>query len=132
MSKPNDFDFYCDVALQPDADITKVLETDRVLAFNHTKPFWETHIVIIPKTHIWDVRHVDDPSLFAEIFEVAQKILRDVSQEELDVRGAKILTNIGKFQDTPHLHFHLVMGEMIRPHSSFTVVYSKDSHESEK
>lgn len=114
MSKPDDFDFYCDVALQPNAPIEKVFENERILAYYNTKPFWEKHIVIIPKEHIWDVRHVEDASLFAEILEVAKDILKAIPQEELDEKGARILTNLGKFQDTPHLHFHIAMGEKIR------------------
>lgn len=114
MSKPDDFDFYCDVALLTDADINKVFENEWILAYHHTNPFWEKHIVIIPKEHIWDMRHVDDTSLYAEILEVARNILRDIPQQELDEKGAKILTNIGKFQDTPHLHFHVAIGEKIR------------------
>jgi len=29
-----------------------VFETNNVMAFHHTKPYWEHHIVIIPKIHI--------------------------------------------------------------------------------
>ena len=114
MSSPGDFDFYCDVALQSDAVIEKVFENERVLAYYHTKPFWEKHIVIIPKEHIWDVRHVEDTSLYAEILKVARDILRDIPQAELDEKGAQILTNVGKWQDTPHLHFHIAIGPKIR------------------
>jgi len=114
MSNKDDFDFYCDVALQPDTTIEKVFENERVLAHYHTNPFWEKHIVIIPKEHIWDVREVNDISLYAEIFEVARDILRDIPQKELNEKGAQILTNIGKFQDTPHLHFHVAIGDKIR------------------
>ena len=114
MSAPNDFDFYCNVALLPEADIEKVFENERVLAYYHTKPFWEKHVVIIPKEHIWDVRHVDDISLYAEILKVARDILREIPQEELDEKGAQILTNVGKWQDTPHLHFHIAIGQKIR------------------
>ena len=114
MSKQDDFDFYCDVALQTDADIEKVFESDNVLAFYHTKPFWEKHIVIIPKEHIWDVRTVENTRIYEEILTVARDILRKLPQEELDEKGAQILTNIGKFQDTPHLHFHIAIGKKIR------------------
>ena len=114
MSKPNDFDFYCETALQSNAPIEKVFESDTVLAFYHTKPFWETHIVIIPKEHIWDVRHVTDVEIFNEIMKVAQDILMKIPQAELDKKGAQILTNIGKKQDTPHMHFHVGIGDKIR------------------
>lgn len=114
MSNPDDFDFYCDVALKPGAEIEKVFESDRVLAYYHTKPFWEKHIVIIPKEHIWDIRHVNDTSLYEEILTVARDIIRAIPEEELQSKGAQFLTNIGKWQDTPHLHFHIAIGKKIR------------------
>lgn len=49
----------------------------------------ERRIDIIPKEHVWDVRHVEDTSLYAEILTVARDILRNISQEELDEKGAK-------------------------------------------
>lgn len=114
MSSPSDYDFYCDYALQPDADIKKVFENERILAYYHTKPYWETHIVIIPKQHLWDLREVDDSSLFSELLVVARDILRTIPQTELDEKGAQLLTNLGKFQDTPHLHFHIAVGKKLR------------------
>jgi len=114
MSSPTDYDFYCDVALKPDAKIEKVFENERILAFYHTKPFWEKHIVVIPKQHIWDVRAVEDASLFSELLTVSRDILRTIPQSELDTKGAQLLTNLGKFQDTPHLHFHIAIGAKIR------------------
>ncbi|MFM2339547.1 MAG: hypothetical protein RLZZ360_183 [Candidatus Parcubacteria bacterium] len=114
MSNPDDFDFYCDVALKQDADIEKVFESDRILAYYHTKPFWEKHIVIIPKEHIWDIRHVTDTSLYEEILTVARDIIRTIPEEELQNKGVQLLTNIGKWQDTPHLHFHIAIGDKIK------------------
>ncbi len=111
MSKPDDFDFYCDIALQPGAALDIVYESERVLAYHHTKPNYPVHIVVIPKEHIWDLRHVEDTSLFSEILQVARDILRSYSQDYLDEYGARLITNIGKFQDTPHVHFHVVCGE---------------------
>lgn len=110
MSKQDDFDFYCDVVLKPDAKVEKVFENEKVLAYYHTKPFWEKHIVVIPKQHIWDIRHVEDVVVFSEVLAACRDILKMFSQEELDEKGAKILTNLGKFQDTPHLHFHIAIG----------------------
>lgn len=114
MSKRDDYDFYCEVALKPNADIEKLFESERVLAFRHTRPFWEEHVVIIPKEHTWDLRTVDDNSLLGELLAVARDILKTYPQEMLDEKGAKILSNLGKFQDTPHLHIHVAIGEHIR------------------
>lgn len=45
-------DFYCDQVLSGKIQINKVLETENVLAYYHTKPFYPVHIVAIPKKHI--------------------------------------------------------------------------------
>lgn len=114
MSSPSDYDFYCDIALKPGAAIEKVFENERILAYYHTKPFWEKHIVVIPKQHVWDLREVEDSGLLAELLTVSRDILLTIPQSELDIKGAQLLTNLGKFQDTPHLHFHIAIGAKTR------------------
>ena len=49
MSETTSEDFYCDEALSRRTPIEVVVETDEVLAFRHTRPFWPVHIVVIPK-----------------------------------------------------------------------------------
>ncbi|MEW2033032.1 NUDIX domain-containing protein [Streptomyces roseifaciens] len=44
-------DFYCDEALSGRTPITVVAETDAVLAFEHTRPSYPVHIVVVPKQH---------------------------------------------------------------------------------
>lgn len=109
MSKPDDYDFYCDVALKPSADINKVFENERILAFYHTKPYWEKHIVVIPKENVHDLRTINQ-GILAEIMNVIQGIIQSLPEEEV-AKGIQVLTNLGKRQDTPHLHFHIGIGE---------------------
>ena len=45
-------DFYCDVALKGSVPLKKEYESEHVLAYHHTRPFWPVHIVVIPKKHI--------------------------------------------------------------------------------
>lgn len=45
-------DFYCDVAIPHSQELQIVFEDECVLAFHHTRPFWQTHIVVAPKAHI--------------------------------------------------------------------------------
>ena len=45
-------DFYCDEVLNGHTSVQRVLETEHVLAFYHTHPYWPVHIVVIPKKHI--------------------------------------------------------------------------------
>ncbi len=42
-------DFYCEEVLSGKTIVKKVLETDNVLAYYHTNPFYPVHIVAIPK-----------------------------------------------------------------------------------
>lgn len=45
-------DFYCEEVLSGRTPVQKVLETEDVLAYHHTRPFYPVHIVTIPKRHI--------------------------------------------------------------------------------
>src|SRR5215470_9478253 len=99
-------DFYCEEALSGRVPINKVVETDNVLAFHHTRRFWPVHIVVIPKRHINSLLTLeqDDRELLIEIFEVIKKIAAQVVVEH---GGARVLTNLGEYQDSKHLHFHI-------------------------
>lgn len=45
-------DFYCDDVLSGKTPVVRVMETERVLAFRHTRPAYAVHIVVIRKLHI--------------------------------------------------------------------------------
>lgn len=103
-------DFYCDEVLSGRTAVTVVRETDNVLAYYHTRPFWPVHIVVIPKCHIASLLAVEDGDgpLLLELLNV----IREVAQEVLAQHGAcRVLTNLGKYQDSKHLHWHVSAGE---------------------
>lgn len=102
-------DFYCDFVLNNKIEVEKVKETENVLAFYHTKPNWTIHIVIIPKKHITRFIELEDMDLIKEMFQIAQDIIKEKNLAESNY---KIITNGGSFQDSQHLHFHLVSGEV--------------------
>ena len=106
-------DFYCENVLSELIDVNRVHETENVLAFHHTRPFWETHIVVIPKRHISSLLTVEpsDNELFLELFEVIRSVAANVVAEK---GAARILTNLGKYQDSKHLHFHVYSGKETR------------------
>lgn len=107
-------DFYCEQVLSGATAVEKVLETENVLAFHHTKPFYESHIVVIPKKHILSLLTLEkqDENLFLELFEVIKKVAAHLTKEK---GAARVLTNLGKYQESKHLHFHVISGEQIRP-----------------
>ena len=102
-------DFYCDEVFSGKTPVEKVRETDNVLAYHHTRPFWETHIVVVPKTHVDSLLTVEN-DLLIELINVAKSVAAQV----LDEKGAAgVLTNLGDYQDSKHLHFHVYSGERL-------------------
>lgn len=103
-------DFYCDEVLSGRTPVRIVRETGNVLAYHHTRPFWPTHIVVIPKRHISSLLTLEktDNSLLLELLGV----VREVAGEVVAQQGAcRVLTNLGKYQDSKHLHWHVSAGE---------------------
>ena len=103
-------DFYCDVALSGKVKLEIVKETENVLAFYHTKPFWPVHIVVIPKKHVPSLIDLGnhDEKLLTEVLAVVRDIAKQVSDK---YGAARVLTNLGEYQDSKHLHFHVNFGE---------------------
>jgi len=103
-------DFYCEEVLSGKTVVKKVLETDNVLAYHHTRPFWETHIVVIPKTHVDSLLTVEKEML-AELLDAVKTVATSILNEKA---AARVLTNLGDYQDSKHLHFHVSSGEKTR------------------
>ncbi len=103
-------DFYCDEVLSEKTSVEKVFETDNVLAYYHTRPFWETHIVVIPKKHVDSLLTVE-MDLLNELLDVVKTVAALVVGEK---GAARVLTNLGDYQDSKHLHFHVNSGKKKR------------------
>ncbi|SES65617.1 histidine triad (HIT) family protein [Oceanobacillus limi] len=106
-------DFYCDEVLSGRTQVKKVSETDNTLAYYHTRPFWEVHIVAIPKKHIPSLTTIDphDIPILHELIETIQQV---ASQVEIEFGACRVITNLGEYQESKHLHWHIVSGEKIR------------------
>ncbi len=106
-------DFYCDVAIPHPERLRVVHDDASVLAFHHTRPFWSTHVVVVPKRHIASfttVSGVDAADVRARL-EVVLAVARSV---EADQGAAAVLTNLGAHQDSKHLHVHVHSGPRLR------------------
>ena len=104
-------DFYCDEVFSGKTAVEKVLETANVLAYHHTRPFWPVHIVVVPKQHVDSLLTVEN-ELLIELLDVAKKVADDVLTEH---GAARVITNLGEYQDSKHLHFHVVSGSQLKP-----------------
>jgi histidine triad (HIT) family protein len=105
--------FYCEKTLSGEIKIEVVKETSNVLAFKHTKPYWETHVVIIPKKHIESLSKATDAdhSILGELMLIASEICARIEAEE---KGCRLSTKIGTYQSAKHLHFYVHAGERLR------------------
>ena len=105
-------DFYCDVAIPKKIPLKIEFESENVLAYHHTKPFWPVHIVVTPKEHFNSLLSIDESNrhIFDELLTVIQEISAKVEKEH---GAAAILTNLGSYQDSKHLHFHITFGKPI-------------------
>src|SRR5437762_7904618 len=103
-------DFYCDEVLSGKTEVTRLYETDNVLAFKHTRPFYPVHIVVIPKRHVGSLLTItkEDSDLLLELIAVVKQVAREVLEEH---GACRVLTNLGKYQDSKHLHWHVFFGE---------------------
>lgn len=106
-------DFYCDEVLNGRTPVVKVAETDNVLAYHHTRPFWPVHIVVIPRRHISSLLTLEegDAALLQEMVSVIKQMAAQVIQEH---GACRVLTNLGAYQDSKHLHWHVSSGEPLR------------------
>jgi histidine triad (HIT) family protein len=91
-------DFYCDEVLSGKTEVRVVRETDNVLAYHHTRPFWPAHVVVIPKRHISSLLTLEesDTALLLELIgvvrDVAQQIVSNVEPAAFSQTWASIKT----------------------------------------
>ena len=105
-------DFYCDEVLSGKTNVHRVLETENTLAFHHTRPYWPVHIVVIPKKHIGSLLDLEetDNNLVLELLAGVKQVASDVFKEH---GACRIVTNVGEYQDSKHLHFHICAGQPV-------------------
>lgn len=87
--------------------ISRLYESENLLAFFHPQPTYPFHVLITPKEKIPNFLALDTENSFflMEVNKVAQKIITDY---QLDQSGYRLIVNGGNFQDFPLLHFHLI------------------------
>ena len=103
-------DFYCEEVLSGRQAVRKIVDTESVLAFHHTQPSYPAHIVVIPKRHVSSLLDTgdEDASLLVSMLSVIKLVAQEVLAEH---EGCRIITNLGSYQDSKHLHWHVIAGE---------------------
>ena len=113
-------DFYCTQVLSGTLEVDIVYESDLVLAFFHTQPYFEQHIVIISKQHIASLSapEATEATLAHEFLKAIHQI---VSMLERDHGGCRVCSNIGDYQSTRHLHWYVHAGRRLRDEAGRTI-----------
>ena len=88
-----------------------VFESESLIAFPDISPSAEVHILIVPKKHINGVQDLilEDGSLLTQIYQVANQLVKEYN---LTNNSYRVVVNGGKAQHVPHLHFHLLGGNL--------------------
>jgi histidine triad (HIT) family protein len=107
-------DFYCDKILTGRLAVLVYFENERVFAFHHTNPLWEHHVVLLPRKHIESLLTMDesDNDLLLELMRTARLIAGDFMAR---FGACRVYTNLGDYQSSKHLHWHIGCGMQLRP-----------------
>ncbi len=89
--------------------VQRLRETKTLLAFHHPSPNYSVHILIIPKRALTKLTDLtpSDADFTIDLFTTVGSLVREF---DLEQQGYRLICNGGRYQDVPHLHFHLVSG----------------------
>ena len=93
---------------------TRVVETDRVVAFRDINPQAPIHVLVIPKTHYPHVAALAaaDSGLLGEVITEAHRV---AEAEGVSDSGYRVVFNTGEQagQTVPHVHAHVLGGRAL-------------------
>ena len=86
-------------------------QSENLVVFKDINPSADLHLLIVPKMHLTGMQDLNTQhgDLLAEVYMVAQKL---VQQNNLQDKLYRLVLNGGKAQHVPHLHFHLLGGNL--------------------
>ncbi len=86
-------------------------ESENLVVFADINPSAEIHLLIVPKEHIGGVGDLNgsNAELLTEVYK-AVKVL--VEKNNLTNDLYRVVVNGGRTQHVPHLHFHLLGGNL--------------------
>lgn len=104
-------DIYCQQIIPGKLKVDIIFETDNVMAFHHTKPYWEHHVVIIPKTHIESLSNYPNSAELNKDFFEAIRVVTQMFENKYG--GCRISSNVGNYQTSKHLHWYVHHGKRL-------------------
>jgi histidine triad (HIT) family protein len=106
--------------------IRRRYESRRVVAFDHPRPSYPVHILIVPKKAIRGFEELGkaDLPVIADTFAAAQLLVEDL---DLADRGYRLIVNGGAYQDVKQLHFHLITEQRSTPNARNGLLRGRDT-----
>jgi histidine triad (HIT) family protein len=85
--------------------VKRLRETETLLAFQHPKPSYKFHVLLVPKCSVESLMDFDshDSAFLTDLYSTVQNIV-----EEFHLSAYRLIVNGGEYQDFPQLHFHLI------------------------
>ena len=90
--------------------VHKLYETRTLVAFDHPKPCYPVHILLVPKKSVSSLMELnqEDTLFLSDLIQATQELVRRCNLEQT---GYRLIVNGGNCQDIKQLHFHLISGE---------------------
>ena len=87
--------------------VRRLHETPTLLAFQHPRPGYPLHILLVPKRDRKNLADLTaaDTDFLNDLFQTVKML---VERFDLEESGYRLIANGGRYQDIPHLHFHLI------------------------
>lgn len=83
----------------------RLYETSTLAAFYHPQPSYRVHVLIVPKRYVLDMASLTavDAAFLQDLYEAVPILVK-----RLQLDGYRLVCNGGRYQEVPHLHFHLI------------------------
>jgi histidine triad (HIT) family protein len=85
--------------------VKRLRETKTLMAFNHPKPAYPFHVLLVPKKAVLSLEELDprDTAFLTDLYATVQSLV-----DEFQLPAYRLIVNGGEYQDFPQLHFHLI------------------------
>ncbi|MGE5377802.1 MAG: HIT domain-containing protein [Bacteroidota bacterium] len=85
--------------------VRRLRETETLMAFQHPKPSYAFHVLLVPKKAVTSLKELDarDLAFLSDLYSTVQSLV-----DEFHLSAYRLIVNGGEYQDFPQLHFHLI------------------------
>ncbi len=96
--------------MSPVLPVHRLYESQWLIAFKHPSPSYPVHILLVPKVELAGIEALgpENADLLVDLFIAVQTMVNKMALAE---PGYRLIANGGRYQEVPHLHFHLVSGD---------------------